>query len=455
MPDYGKCKTRSNDATHRKFYALERMIHFERYFFDFPFDNHIFERKKIFRYVKQNMIAYIQKINTFFKDHRSANIFLFVVLIITVSLQSIILVSKSDIFVRNYHLQYEDLKNMYYNSQYVKKNNPGIIPDEKVYAFGGGIFLKGLNPILITHDHPPLGRYIISLSILLFDNASTIPVFLIFFSAIGIFFISQDIFKNKFMSLIPTGIFMNEPLFLTKIHFSPLLETIQLPFIIFGIFFFIKGVSEKKFGRWVFLTSVMLGFVISTRFFIPGLFMVFSFISYFILNKNFFSKRIIIFFVYLPISLLILIASYIRTIQSGYTIWQVFGIQKYIFYYQSSKLILPFSFWDLLFFNKWHTWWGDMRILSDSNWIILWPISFLLSFLLLVFFLFKHEKMLTGEKIILLWIIFYMVMLSAGTATTRFFLPLSPFFYILAVSCIKRIYSIVTKKKRSARIKTL
>lgn len=393
------------------------------------------------------MKRFLQRVNKFFNGHKTANILVFLIFAIIVSFQSIMLVSKSDIFVRNYHLQYEHLKDMYYNSQFVKKINPGIIPDEKIYAFGGGIFLKGINPILIVHDHPPLGRYIISLSILLFDNSSTIPFFLHIASAIGIFLISQNIFKNKFLSLIPTGIFINEPLYLTKFIFTPLLETIQLTFIIFGIYFFIKGVSEKKFGRWFFLTSVMLGFVISTRFFVPGLFMIFTFASYIILNRILFSKRTALFIAYLPLALLILIASYARTIQLGYSIWQIFGIQKYIFFYQSSKLILPFSFWDLLLFNKWHTWWGDMRILSDSNWIVIWPISFLFSLLLLLFFLFRQEKLLTGEKIVLLWTIFYMAMLSAGTTTTRFFLPLSPFFYILSVSCLKRIYFITNKKK--------
>lgn len=393
------------------------------------------------------MKEYLQRLNKFFKDHKTANIFLFLALTIIVSFQSMMLVLKSDIFVRNYHLQYEHLKDMYYNSQFVKKNNPGIIPDEQIYAFGGGIFLKGLNPILIVHDHPPLGRYIISLSILLFDNSSTIAIFLHIASATGIFLISKNVFKNKFLSLIPTGIFMNEPLYLTKFSYSPLLETIQLTFIIFGLYFFIKGVSEKNFGKWFFLTSIMLGFVISTRFFLPGLFMVFTFILYLAFNRYFINKRTIMFIAYLPISLLILIISYAKTIHSGYSIWQVFGIQKYIFFYHSSKLILPFSFWDLLLFNKWHTWWGDMRILSDPNWTIVWPISFLLSFLLLLLFLFKHEKLQIGEKIILLWITFYMIMLSAGTATTRFFLPLTPFFYILSVSFVKRIFFMANKEK--------
>ena len=431
-PGFGKCKTRNKCHWRLEFLDIVKRF--------FP------EKQHKHRYVIDRMKTQVKKVNKFFKNHKSVSMFLFVVLATCVSLQSIILVAKSDIFVRNYHLQYEQLKSMYYNSQFVKKKNPGIIPDEKIYAFGGGIFLKGLNPILIVHDHPPLGRYIISFSILLFDNSSTIPIFLLFSSAIGVFLISYEIFKNKFISLVPTGIFMNEPLFLTKFSFSPLLETIQLPFIIFGIYFFIKGVSEKNFGRWFFLTSIMLGFVISTRFFIPGLFMVFAFIAYFILNKMFLNRRMILFLAYLPVCLLILISSYARTIQSGYSIWQIFGIQKYIYYYQSSKLILPFSFWDLLFFNKWHTWWGDMRILSDSNWIILWPISFLLSFILFILVLARRVGLQTGEKIVFLWIIFYMAMLSAGTATTRFFLPLSPFFYILSVSCVKKIYTIAAKK---------
>ncbi|MDZ4228585.1 MAG: hypothetical protein U1E54_05055 [Candidatus Levybacteria bacterium] len=81
---------------------------------------------------------------------------------------------KGAFFSKGYMSQYDSFKRAYETSQYVQKKNPGIIPDDTFEAFVGGALLRGVNPIHIVHEHPPLGRYIIAFSILLFDNARTL-----------------------------------------------------------------------------------------------------------------------------------------------------------------------------------------------------------------------------------------------------------------------------------------
>lgn len=338
-------------------------------------------------------------------------------------------------FSKGYLDQYESLRRVYYSSQYAQKENPGIIPDETLEAFAGGAFLKGMNPILIVHDQPPLGRYLISLSILIFDNANTITLIALFFSSIGILLLGKVIFNNFLLALIPLGIFINEPLFLSKFKYSPLLEPIQLPFIIFTLYFFIKGVTQKHYGRWFILASLMLGFVISIRYFILGFVLLLAMFASFLLQKKK-GRKLFFFVTTLPLSLIVLVLSYTKTLQDGYSIFQILGIQKYIFLYHKSAFVLPFSFWDLLLFNKWHTWWGNMTISSDPHWFILWPFTAVLVAISFIFALFRKISLTSAEKILMLWVIMYSLMLSAGYTSTRYFLPLIPFLYILALSFI-------------------
>lgn len=348
-------------------------------------------------------------------------------------------------FSRGYINQYEPLRKAYQSSQYVKKENPGIIPDETFEAFVGGYLYKGGNPILVTHDQPPLGRYIIALSIFLFDNVHTNMIFLLFLSIGGIFLIAKSILKNTFLSLIPVAVFVNEPLFLSKLVYSPLLEPIQLPFIVLALYFFIRGVSTKNSLKWFILSAIMLGFVISTRFFVVGAMLVLGMLLYFFIKKHI-DKKVLMFTLSLPLALVVLLFSYVRTIQDGYTIWQIFGVQKYIFFYHHSKFILPFSFWDLIFFNRWHTWWGDRSISSDYQWIIAWPIATILTLFLGILALLKKVKLSSTELVLIFWVLLYSLALSSGYTSTRYFLPLVPFLYILATAFLVRCFRILLSK---------
>ena len=356
---------------------------------------------------------------------------------------------RSSFFSKGYSSQYDSLKKVYDGSQYVKKKNPGIIPDQALEAYAAGTFLKGINPILIIHDQPPLGRYILSLSILLFDNVNTIMVLLLFLSGLGIFLNARLVLKSTLFSLMPLGIFLNEPLFLNKLYNSPLLEPIQLPFIIFALYFFIQGTIKKNYTKWFILASIMLGFVVSIRFFVLGAVLVFAMILYFLIAKQF-NKKFIVFLFTLPLAVIVLLISYTRTIQFGSSILHILGVQKYIYSYHQAQLSLPFSFWDLIFFNRWHTWWGTKMITSDPQWIVLWPISMILTFIYFLAGIFKKISISEPEKILIIWIMAYSLFLSLGEASTRYFTPLLPFAYIIATSFFVKIISGFKNKTKFA-----
>ncbi|MDP2585771.1 MAG: glycosyltransferase family 39 protein [Candidatus Levybacteria bacterium] len=347
--------------------------------------------------------------------------------------------SQKDAYIsKGYSKIYNYLESSYYSSQYVKKENPGIMPDDTFEAFVGGALLRGVNPIHIVHEHPPLGRYIIAFSILLFDNARTIIPPLLALSLVACFLIAKTVIKNSLLALIPVVIFSNDPLFISKLQYSPLLEAIQLPFILLSLYFFIKGIQNKKSFRWFAAASLMVGFVISIRFWILGMTLFCAMFLYFIIKKRF-NKQFFHFVISTPISLIVLFASYTKTILDGYSLWQIMGIQKYLFYYHQSKFGNSFTFWDLILFNRWHTWWGDRSITHDGTWFIAWPIAMFSTFSFMITSFMRIVRMNEGEKFLSIWVLVYCGLLSIGNSTTRYFLPLVPVLYILTVSFLTRI----------------
>ncbi len=352
---------------------------------------------------------------------------------------------KEAFFSSGYSKMYDYLRLSYSSSQYVQKKNPGIMPDDTFEAFVGGAFLRGVNPIHIVHEHPPMGRYIIAFSILLFDNASTLILPLLVLSIIACFLIAKIVIKNSLLALIPVAIFSNDPLFISKLQYTPLLEAIQLPFILLSLYFFIRGIKSKKSFRWFVLASLMVGSVISIRFFILGVTLFCAMFLYFIIKKRF-NKQFIYFLTSTPISLIVLFASYTKTILDGYSLWQILGVQKYLFYYHQTKLENSFSFWDLIFFNRWHTWWGDRSVIRDNTWFIAWPIAMLSAFSFLIASFIRKMHMNEGEKVLSIWVLVYSGLLSIGNSTTRYFLPLVPILYILTTSFLVKLWELQIKK---------
>lgn len=373
-------------------------------------------------------------------------IFVIAFLLILVKPVQIAVENRISLLSPGFEKEYEQYKKKYYSSQFVQKKNPVIMPDEVFRSFAGGAFLKGLNPILITHDHPPLGNYMIAASILFFDNPRTLMIPILAMIILGVYLLSRLAVGNSLLALVPLGVFINEPLFTNKIIYAPLVEPLQLPFLLFAFYFFIRAVKDKKYIKWFILTSIFLGIVISTRFFVTGGIMVFCMISYLIYDRRGVDKKLIYFILTLPLLLVVLILSYTRTMMDGYSVIQIFGIQKYILAYHKSKFILPFSFWDLLLFNRWHTWWGDWKISSDPQWLVLWPISVVLTGVYFLFSLIRKITFNETEKIMILWLGVYTLTLSTGFSSTNYFLPIIPFFYILATSFLYKSYMFLLKR---------
>jgi len=322
-------------------------------------------------------------------------------------------------------------KSVYEQSQY--RNGPGLIGDHIVYLYAAGSLMEGGNPLKINPEVPPLGEYMIGLSILLFHNPNYTVVVASIITLFALFLLGNKLYKKPMVALIPVSLFGLERVFLDQLKL-PLLDIIQLPFILLAFYFFFCSVTTNK-KRYYLTTGLMLGFVVGIKVMITGVLVVISWLGYLLIMRNWKSIRSLMFLT-LPTAFAVLVVSYLRIFIYGVSFWYFLLVQKWIFLYQQGKIQYPFSAWSLLLFNQWQAWWGDYSILHTVDWRISWPIITLMSISFILYKLAKKEPWSKLEGMITVWIVVFSGFISLGTISTRHLLPFLPFLYLLSFKFI-------------------
>jgi hypothetical protein len=357
-------------------------------------------------------------------------VFVVLIGIILFNVFSVVLQQKEKYFTFNYQANYSSLQRTYYASIYKDKHGTWI-PDEIIYSYVGGALVKGKSPILLNPEVPPLGTYIIGLSTVIFNNQYIVIVFFALLSLYLMYLIGKQIYPSKLIALIPPVLFSFEPMFKNQLIYTPLLDIIQLTFLLAVFYFLNKALQTKsRFLLYAVLLNVFLGFFISTKFFGTGITVVVAILATFFIHREW--KKLAITLLTMPISIIILYATYFRVLLDGYPLNRFFGIQKWIFLYNSGHLRNPLSIWPLLFLNKWYVSSGKNIVSFDPQWLILWPIITSISLLTALASVLKRLCRREVEPM-LIWIIAYLLLMSLVDANARYFVILMPILYMIAL----------------------
>ena len=151
-------------------------------------------------------------------------------------------------------------------------------------------------------------------------------------------------------------------------------------------------------------------------------------------------KKLIALTLTFPSSVAVLLLSYSWVFAFGYTLNKFLGIQKWVFLYHKSFLILPFSVWPLLLFNRWYVWFGGKPVIADGQWSVSWPIVTILSFATTILYLLKKIPKNNAVEVLMCWVVVYMLFLSTGQTFSRYFVILIPILYIITVYGITSLF---------------
>jgi len=275
---------------------------------------------------------------------------------------------------------------------------------------------------------------LIGVSYILFKNDTPLILLSGIAVLIAIWWIGKTIFGKSLFAAVPVALFSIEPLFVNQFRVVPLLDIIQLPFILFSLIVFFIETNKKYY--WA--TMIILGLVAATKSIVPTILLLATFSLYLILIRRFAHLKMLM--VMSPVAMGVFALSYLRTFLNGYSFADFIGFQKWIFLYQQSKLIFPLSFWRLMLLNEWQAWWGDRSLQTTSDWTILWPLLILLPFVFVILAYFRKFIMHPFARLLLLWIFVYEIFLSTGAVVTRFLLPLLPILYIVGTYVVREMF---------------
>lgn len=313
-------------------------------------------------------------------------------------------------------------------TQTVKSKKMEIIGDDGLYAYAGWKYIQGEDPTLLNAEMPPLGKYLIGMSILIFHNQNIFALFSGTLVLLTFFLLNLEVFNRKTIAFLPVALFSFEPIFYTQLR-APFLDLLYLAFLFLTFYFLLK----EKF----ILSVICLGLMMSTKASMGTFVTVVATVTiYFFYYKKYeFVKKFILL---LPIALLTFILTYFRFFWLGNNIKEFLGVQKWVLNFYSTGAKANFgSVWEMLILGRWQTWWGST--VTVNEWQIMWPISFLLS--LFCFYLIIKERKFNKCALFLIWGFIYLLFLSTLPVFPRYLLLVVPFLYILSV------YTLFTKLK--------
>ncbi len=315
----------------------------------------------------------------------------------------------------------------YLASQWRVPNSKHPISDEELFTFGGYEFVRGENPILITPEYAPLGRYLVGLSIYFFSNQR---VFSIIFALITLTLVFIIIFNETRSALFSSlGVFLTatNTLFVDQIIYSPQLDIFHVSFFLLTAFFLLRYEKNKKIHHILF-AGVVYGFLLSTKVFLQsfGLMVVFlPLIFYFSENdlKEAFKK-----FIFLTVvGLSVFVLTYFSYFLHGGSLRGLLGVQKWILeFYRSSSIDMKKLFGTyigLVLFNRWKFWTEGYPIISFDKWSWTWPLLFLGGLITSVKVFITKNKQSFAMRYFATWTVLY--------AVSLLFVPVFPRYLLL------------------------
>lgn len=332
----------------------------------------------------------------------------------------------------------------YNASQYMVPRSKNPISDEELLSHAGYKYIHGLNPILINSDHPPLGKYIIGFFTLMTGNNRTVSLV---FGILNLLLLSVIIFKTT-RSLFHTGmgfLFLTfDPMLVDQIVHSPILDIIQVSFLLLYILLFLFWRMNFKKLHYVVIMAITLGCLSSIKLYFPAIVLIGVTGLTILASGKTLLQTLNYVSITFPIAFLTYAATYFKFFLETKSFFTFFGMQKWIFlFWQNNSVNQTKAFGNvipLVLFNKWHVWWGDVPYINYSGWTVIWPVFFILGAAASVYFLINRKAYRQSDKhmeylptLLGLWFVCFTAYLCFVPISPRYLLMLYFPTYILTV----------------------
>jgi predicted membrane-bound dolichyl-phosphate-mannose-protein mannosyltransferase len=299
-----------------------------------------------------------------------------------------------------------------------KKYEP--IGDDGLYAYAAFEYSQGRDPTTLNAEMPPLGKYILGASIVLFGNQNIFALVSGLLVLSMLYLLSRKVLHSSVLAFLPPILFSFEPLFYTQLR-APFLDLLYLFFGLSTFYFLLR----KSYIHAMIFLGCMAATKASIATFLTVLITIV--VYHFLARKRQELKQVLL---YSPISFLTFLTSYVVYFFNGNSFLAFLKVQKWIinFYATGAKGSLT-AVWQMLLTGEWMQWWGKTE--SVSEWSIMWPLFVILFVISLVLLFKKRNK----DAILLpvVWVIMYLGFLMFVPIFPRYLLMVLPFIFIIGV----------------------
>jgi hypothetical protein len=322
----------------------------------------------------------------------------------------------------------DQLSELYSQSQFAEKPEKRklIIQDYDLYAYAGYQYLITDKLDQVNIEHPPLGKYLIGLSIFLFKNQNIGQLIFGIIFLLLFYKLSFKITKNTPLSLLLVLIFFQEKIFQEQLTHSLL----DLSLGLFLIIFFLSLINQTRKNKLnLIIRGLSLGAIAGIKYPTTAFLVWLTMFFYLFLKKEkgIIRKVFISTFIAIIFFLTLYFPFFIKNPNplSFYNL-QVKALKIHLSHVPEYPKAQVFN---VLFLNRWLTWWGNKEYIKTEFWNILWPIL-TLNFILTLIFLKKTQSNL----LINLWSSIYLISLSWRLFFPRYLFLLLPFLYLQSFS---------------------
>ena len=163
-------------------------------------------------------------------------------------------------------------KDKYEHSQWKLPLSVRTLGDDGLYLYEGYRLIRGGDPTLLNAEVPPLGKYLIGLSILVFGNGHWYGFLVNAAALITLFFLSKTLLKTALGGLLVTALVAIDPLITSQFPLT-MLDSLQLLFLLLT-FYLLLRFPESKFPRFressILFAGIAFGLFSETKFPILG-----------------------------------------------------------------------------------------------------------------------------------------------------------------------------------------
>lgn len=322
-----------------------------------------------------------------------------------------------------------------------------VLSDSDLYAYAGWLYVHGADSSVIRDAHPPLGKYLVGLSILATGNQF---IGSLVFGTLGLAmygYLALRLTNSVAASAIATALLSIDQTY-WELSRDSYLDIYLFFFVCSGLLLFLLAIRRNVL-RWWFALGIVIGLGLAIKYFAlyPAVAMA---VVVWQRRDRALTRRALV-------ALPVMVGTYFLSFAAFF----VNGKGPLDFVYQQRAMLSvlghtnllirypPLMIWPYWLLDRYLIWWPPYGVYSADYWSAIWPLTALLAAFELWIVVRRDgpREILAG-----LWLGCNVLFLSIGAVFPRYMLLIIAPTYILAASGVLELGAILWRRKQQLRV---